>query len=121
MGGVGQHLEERRAEAVPGKQRQSQRAENGKLRLHGKIGQGDDEGERGAEGHPPAGNAKPGVVRLSPHGGQLEVLDGGQFGHHCGGQRNHPQLAEKDQREDEQDKDDSGEDAFHGGVSNDTR
>ena len=57
MGGVGQDLDEGGAEAVPGEEDECEGAENGELAGDGEVGQGDDEGESGAEGHPPGGDA----------------------------------------------------------------
>ncbi len=111
--GVGQDLDEGSAEAVPGKERESECAENGELRLNGEVGQGDDEGEGGAESHPPSGDAKAGVIDGRADGGELEVLKGGELGNESGGEGDHPELAEEDEGKDEEDEDESGKDAFH--------
>ena len=58
MGGVGQDLVERGAEAVPGEEDEGEGAEDGELGFDGEVGQGDEEGEGGAEGHPPDGDAE---------------------------------------------------------------
>ena len=111
--GIGQHLNERGAEAVPGEEGERKRAEDGELRFDGKVGQGDDEGERGGEGHPPEGDAELGAVGLRADGGELEILVGGELGDDGRDEGNHPELAEEDEREDGGDEDDGSEDSFH--------
>ena len=117
LGGVGQDLDERGAEAVPGEEGEGEGAEDGELGFDGEVGQGDDEGEGGAEGHPPDGDAELGSVGFGADGGELEVLVGGQLGDDGRGEGDHPELTEEDEREDGEDEDDGGEDSFHGPVA----
>ncbi len=113
LGCVGKDLVEGGAEAVPGEEDKGDGAEDGKLGFDWEVGQGDDEGEGGADGHPPDGDAEFGVVRLGTDGGELEVLVGSQLGDDGGEEGDHPELAEEDEGEDGEDEDDRSEDAFH--------
>ena len=113
LGGVGQHLGEGRAEAVPGEEREGEGAEDGELGFDGEVGQSDDEGQGGAEGHPPDWDAELGAMGMGADGGELEVLVGGQFGDDGGEEGDHPELAEEDEGEDGEDEDCGGEDSFH--------
>ena len=110
---VGQDLGEGRAEAVPCEEREGKGAEDGELGLDGEVGQGDDEGEGGAEGHPPERDAELASVGLGADGGELDVLVGGEYGYDGGGEGDHPELTEEDEREDGKDEDDCCEDSFH--------
>src|SRR6185437_5751598 len=76
-------------------------------------GQGDDEGECGAEDHPPERDAELGSVGLCADGGELEILVGGQLGDEGGEECEHPELAEEDECEDDEDEDGGCEDSFH--------
>ena len=62
------------------------------------------------------GNAKGGPVGASSDGGELEVLVGGELGNDRGEEGDHPELAEEEEAEDGGDKDDGGEDTFHGPI-----
>ena len=117
LGGVGQDLNERGAEAVPDEEGQREGTENGELACDGEVGQGDDKGQGGAEGHPPGRDAEFGAVGFCSDCCQLEVFIGGQLGDEGGEESDHPELAEEDEREDGDGEDEGGEDSFHGQMS----
>src|SRR5260370_285706 len=73
------------------------------LGVDGEVGEGDDEGDGGAEGHPPEGDAELGSVRLRADGGELEVLVCCQLGDDGGEEGDHPELAKEDEGEDSND------------------
>ena len=67
--GVGKDLDERGAEAVPGEEREGEGAEDGELGFDGEVGEGYDERESRAEGHPPDGDAELEAVGFCAYGG----------------------------------------------------
>ena len=79
----------------------------------GKLGRVTTKAIAVRDGHPPEGDAELGSVGFGTDGGELEVLVGGEFGDDGREERNHPELAEEDEREDGDDEDDGGEDSFH--------
>ena len=87
---VGKDLDEGGEEAVPGEERESEGAEDGELGFEGEVGQGDDEGQHSAEGHPPDGDAEFGSMGLGADGGQLQIFVGGQLSDDGGEERDHP-------------------------------
>jgi hypothetical protein len=111
--GVWENLDEGGAEAVPGEERESEGAEDRELGFDWKVRESDDEGQGGAEGHPPDRDAEFGIVGFGSNCGELEVFVGGELGDDGGEEGDHPQLAEEDEGEDDEDEDRSGEDSFH--------